>query len=187
MSMSYARLHRAAVTATVRPVCAAVFLASVLAGCGALVSAPAADHPSNLSRAKTFLAAGDCRRAIEACQQEITEHPSARSYVYLVYVYQAVDAYVDALARADRWVQIEQLVLSLTPNRPEETLDPPNVLARMAKELIQESVRKQSDANAVFGERLDKPTVDRLWTQQKAWRSRAPDSWWLGVPPEWGW
>ena len=89
--------------------------------------------PTHLQRARVFLAAGDYRRAVEACRQEVQEHPSARSYLYLTYVYQALDAYVESLAKADHWVGMEHLYLNLTSGRPEELLDPPNVLARMAK------------------------------------------------------
>ncbi len=156
-------------------------------GCGALGSNTAQDRSSNLQRAKVFMAAADYRRAIEACQQEITERPSAKSYVYLTYVYQALDAYLDSLARTDRWVLVEQLALSLSPGRPEELLDSPDLLARIAKELIQESTRKQSDVAAAMATRLDAQAVSRLWIQQTLWREKQPDGWWLGVPIEWGW
>ena len=72
----------------------------LLAGCATTDFSPVEDYRSNVRRAKIFLAAGDFRRAIEACQQEVTERPSADSYVYLTYVYQALDAYLDALARS---------------------------------------------------------------------------------------
>ena len=159
----------------------------LLAGCASPVVGSAQDSRSNVQRAKLYLAAGDFRRAIEACQKEIAERPSADSYVYLTYVYQAVDAYLDALARSDRWVLVEQLSLNLAPGRPEDLLDPPDSLARIAKELIQESVRKQSDVNAAMAARLDERRVERLWGQQKAWRVRSPEGWWFGVPAEWGW
>jgi hypothetical protein len=159
----------------------------ILFGCGTPHGGTGLDRPSNLQRAKVFMAAGDYRRAIEACQNEITERPSARSYVYLTYVYQAVDAYLDALAKADRWVQVELLSLSLAAERPEDLLDPPNVLARISKELIQESVKKQSDVTAAMAERLDKREVAALWEQQKSWRAYSPDDWWFGVPAEWNW
>lgn len=141
----------------------------------------------NLQRAKVFLAAGDYRRAIEACQHEIAEHPSAEQYVYLTYVYHALDAYADSLAKADRWVHMEQLYLNLATGRPEDLLDPPDVLARIAKELIQSAAQKQSDVTAAMATRLDDALVKRLWTQQTAWRKARPDSWWFGVPPEWAW
>lgn len=156
-------------------------------GCGALKVSEGHDIPSNLQRAKVFLAAADYRRAIEACQKEVAERPSATSYVFLTYVYQALDAYLDSLVRTDRWMLVEQLAFSLSPGRPEDLLDSPDVLARIAKELIQESTRKQSDIAAAMATRLDATTVAGLWTQQKRWRDTQPDGWWLGVPVEWGW
>lgn len=156
-------------------------------GCGTPGRSIGSGLPSNLERAKVFLAAADYRRAIEACRQEILEHPSASSYVYLTYVHQALDAYVDSLARADHWVLVEQLALSLSPGRPEELLDSPDVLARIAKELIQEAARKQSDVTAAMATRLDARAVAVLWTQQKRWREAQPEGWWLGIPPEWTW
>lgn len=142
---------------------------------------------SNLQRAKVFLAAGDYRRAIEACQREIADRPSAETYVYLTYVYQALDAYAEFLAKTDQWVQMEQLYLNLATGRPEDLVDPPDVLARIAKEMIQSAAQKQSDINAAMATRLDDALVKRLWMQQTAWRKARPESWWLGVPPEWVW
>ena len=159
----------------------------VASGCGVLGSNTTQDVSSNLQRANVFLAAADYRRAIEACQQEIFERPSAKSYVYLTYVYQALEAYLESLARTDRWVVVEQLALSLSPGRPEELLDSPDSLARIAKELIQESTRKQSDVAAAMGTRLDAQAVSKLWLQQKRWREHQPEGWWLSVPIEWGW
>src|SRR5215467_12196539 len=156
-------------------------------GCGSL-SAPAQSvQPTNLPRAKTFLAAGDFRRAVEACRQEVQERPSARSYLYLTYVYQALDAYVESLAKADQWVAMEHLSLNLSSGGPEDLLDPPNVLARMAKEMIQASARQQADVTAGLATRLDPAVVSSVWPQQTAWRKANPDAWWLGVPPEWMW
>lgn len=174
---------------TVGSVCAFLSMVGLVAsfGCGALKAGKDHDFPSNLQRAKVFLAAADYRRAIEVCQKEITERPSATSYVYLTYVYQALDAYLDSLARTDRWVLVEQLANSLSSGRPEELLDSPDVLARIAKELIQESTRKQSDIAAAMATRLDAQTVAGLWTQQKQWRDTHPDGWWFGVPLGWGW
>ena len=111
--------------------------------------------PTNLQRAKMFLAAGDFRRAVEACRQEVQEHPSVESYLYLTYVYQALDAYMESLAKADQWVAMEHLYLNLTSGGPEELLDPPNVLARMAKEMIQASARQQADVTSELATRLD--------------------------------
>lgn len=142
------------------------------------------DH---LRRAKIYLAAGDYRRALEACQREVDEAPSAQSYVYLTYVLQAIDGYLEHLSKADRWVQVEHLFLNLAMRRPEDLVDPPEALARIAKEIIQESARRQSDIAAAMAARLDEATVAQLWKQQTAWRKAKPESWWAGVPEEWGW
>jgi hypothetical protein len=165
-----------------------VSLAIVLCSVGCTVLPPAAAiPPTHLQRAKIFLAAGDFRRAVEACRQEVQEHPSARSYLYLTYVYQALDAYVESLAKADQWVAMEHLSLNLSSGGAEELLDPPNVLARMAKEMIQASARQQGDVTAELATRLDPSVVAVVWPQQTAWRKAKPDGWWLGVPPEWPW
>lgn len=151
-------------------------------------AAAASEQPRpNLHRAKVFLAAGDYRHAVEACQREVEETPSAHSYVYLTYVYQAIDGYLEAMAKADRWVAVEQLHLNLATRAVEDLTDPPDVLARIAKELIQESVRRQSDVTAAMATRLDKATAERLWQQQTAWRAVHPDDWWHGVPAAWNW
>jgi len=142
------------------------------------------DH---LKRAKVFLAAGDYRRAVEACQREVEESPSAESYVYLTYVYHAIDGYLDHLAKIDRWVAVEQLYLNLASSGVQDLVDPPDVLARIAKEIIQGSVRQQSDVSAAMAARLDEAVVARLWKQQTAWRTSRPDSWWFGVPEGWAW
>jgi hypothetical protein len=147
----------------------------------------ASDRSTALSRAKIYLAAADYRRAIETCQLELAERPSAASYVYLTYVYQALDAYVDSLAKADRWVLVEQLARSLSSQRPDELLEAPDILARIAKELIQDAAKRQADVAAGMATRLDGGQVAKLWDEQKRWRERRPDGWWLGVPPEWGW
>lgn len=142
------------------------------------------DH---LARAKVYLAAGDYRRAVEACQREIDESPSAASYVYLTYVYQALDGYVEHLAKIDRWVGIEQLYRSLALTSSQDLMDPPEVLARIAKEMIQDGARRQSDVTAAMAGRLDQETVKRLWKIQTAWRAAKPEGWWASVPDEWGW
>ena len=144
----------------------------------------ARDH---LRRAKVFLAAGDYRHAVEACVQELVESPSAESYIYVTYVYHAIDGYIEHLANTDRWVGIEQLYVNLTFQGPQDLVDPPEVLARIAKEVIQGSVLRQSDVTAAMAARLDEATVAKLWKQQKAWRAAKPDQWWAGVPPEWNW
>jgi hypothetical protein len=158
-----------------------------LAGCGAVAAPPVTAPPTHLARAKIFLAAGDFRRAVDACRQEVRERPSARTYLYLTYVYQALDAYVESLAKADQWVAMEHLTLNLSSGGPEELLDPPNVLARMAKEMIQASARQQADVTAEQATRLDSSVVAVVWPQRTAWRKGNPDGWWLGVPPEWQW
>ncbi len=156
-------------------------------GCGTLSSTTDPVRPTHLQRARVFLAAGDFRRAVEACRQEVHEHPSARSYLYLTYVYQALDAYVDSLAKADHWVGMEHLYLNLTSGGPEELLDPPNVLARMAKEMIQAATRQQADVTSELATRLDPSVVALVWPQQTAWRKAKPEGWWFDVPPEWSW
>lgn len=144
-------------------------------------------NPSHLARAKVFLAAGDFRRALDACQREVAERPSVNSYVFLTYLYQAVDGYLESLAKEDRWVAVEHLYLNLAAGRPEDLVDPPDVLARIAKELIQAAAQKQSDVTAAMATRLDSAAVATLWQQQKTWRQSHPTDWWLGVPPEWAW
>ena len=73
-----------------------------------------------LRRAKVFLAAGDYRRAVEACLREVSDSPSVESYVYITYVYQALDGYIEHLANTDRWVGIEQLYVNLTFQGPQD-------------------------------------------------------------------
>lgn len=141
----------------------------------------------HLKRARVYLAAGDYRRALEACQREVDESPSAESYVYLTYVFHTIDGYLDHLAKIDRWVLVEQLYLNMATREPQEFVDPPDVLARIAKEIIQSSVRQQSDISAAMAARLDEATVARLWKQQTAWRAARPDNWWAGVPEGWAW
>jgi hypothetical protein len=158
-----------------------------LTGCSTFVTPGASMPSSHLQRAKIFLAAADFRRAVEACRQEVQEHPSARSYLYLTYVYQALDAYVESLARTDQWVAMEHLSLNLSSGGPDELLDPPNVLARMAKEMIQAAARQQADVTAELATRLDPSVVTMVWPQQTAWRKAKPDGWWLAVPPDWQW
>ena len=142
---------------------------------------------NHLKQAKIFLAAGDYRKALEACQREIEEAPSAESYVYLTYVYQAIDGYLEHLSKTDRWVAVEHLYLNLATRGAEDLVDPPDVLARIAKEIIQSAVQKQSDVTAAMAAKLDEKTVANLWQQQTAWRKAQPGSWWAGVPDGWGW
>ncbi len=140
---------------------------------------------SSLAKANLFLAAGDYRRALEACQREIDEAPSAASYIHLTYVYQAIDAYLDHLLQKERWVAVEHLYLNLAYRDTEDLIDPPGGLARMAKEMIQASVRQQSDVSAAMANRLDKAESDRLWVEQAQWRATNPEIWWQGVPATW--
>lgn len=165
-----------------------MFLAVLLlGGCGKFPQTVPSDLPAPLQRAKVYLAAGDYRHAVEACQQEIALRPSAESYTYLTYVYQALDAYTDFLARTDQWVAMEHLYLNLSAARTEDWLDPPDVLARIAKEVIQSAAQKQSDVTGALAMRLDSAVTERVWLQQAAWRKLHRDGWWLGVPPDWPW
>ena len=142
------------------------------------------DH---LKRAKVFLAAGDYRRALDACQKEVEEAPSAESYVYLTYMYHALDGYLDHLAKTERWVAVEHVYLNLISRGAEDLADPPGVLARMAKEIVHGSAQKYSDISAAMATKLDERTVLRLWKQQTAWRADNPDGWWAGIPSGWDW
>ena len=146
--------------------------------------APGTTH-SSLAKANLFLAAADYRRALEACQREIDDAPSAASYIHLTYVYQAIDAYLEHLLQKERWMAIEHLYLNLAYRDTEDLIDPPGGLARMAKEMIQASVRQQSDVSAAMANRLDKAESDRLWVEQAQWRATNPEIWWQGVPKTW--
>ena len=147
----------------------------------------APDKPGYLRRAKVFLAAGDYRRALDACLFHLWEQPSVESYVYLTYVYHAIDGYMTHLAAKDRWVAIEHLFLNLAARGADDLIDPPDVLARMAKEIMHGALQKQSDVTSAMAARLDREVVNRLWKEQSAWRAARPDDWWAGVPDAWGW
>ncbi len=142
---------------------------------------------TELARAKVFVQAGDYRRAIEACQRNIDQDPSVEAYVYLAYVYQAIDGYLAFLAKQEDYVKVEQLSLNLTAREVIDIIDPPNIMARMAQELIHEGLRQQFDISASMANRLNHARTDELWLQQAAWRESQPDSWWAGVPKEWQW
>jgi len=142
---------------------------------------------TELARAKVFVQAGDYRRAVEACQRNIDHDPSVEAYVYLAYVYQAIDGYLGFLAKQEDYVKVEQLSLNLTAREVIDIIDPPNVMPRMAQELIHEGLRQQFDITASMANRLDRARTDELWVQQSAWRESQPDSWWAGVPKEWQW
>ena len=145
------------------------------------------DPKNHLHRAKIYLAAGDYRRAVEACQSYIDLSPSVESYVYLIYVYEATDGYLGWLAKQDDWVKVGQLSSSMVNRGTIELVDPPNMLARMAKELLHEGLRHQFDITAAMANRLDKTRVNQLWGEQKLWRENHPDNWWAGVPKGWEW
>lgn len=149
---------------------------------------PASERPRNhLARAKTYLGAGDYRRALEACLREVEEAPSAASYVYVTYVYHAIDGYLEYLAKEDKWVTVDHLYINLAGGDLQNLTDPPDVLARIAKEIIQGGARKQADVYAAMANRLDVATTNRLWAEQTAWRVAKPDGWWGGVPESWEW
>ena len=142
---------------------------------------------SPLARAKVYLAAGDYRRAVEACQVNLDQSPSVESYVYLIYVYHALDGYLEWLADRDEWVKVGQLSLSMVDRGTMDLVDPPDLLARMAKELLHEGIRQQYDVVAGMANRLDKPRVDQLWLEVQAWKKARPEDWWTGVPEGWPW
>ncbi|ALA56582.1 hypothetical protein [Nitrospira moscoviensis] len=149
---------------------------------GATVSAT---MRSALGKANLFLAAGDYRRALDVCQRQIDEAPSASTYIHLTYVYQAIDAYLEHLSQEEQWMAVEHLYLNLAYRDTEDLVDPPGGLARMAKEMIQSSVRQQSDVSAAMAARLDKAESDRLWQEQARWRAANPKTWWQGIPNVW--
>ena len=166
----------------------ALFLGWCLAGTGASVaenSMPYVAHP--LERAIVYLAAGDYRRAVEACQLNIDQSPSVESYVYLIYVYHALDGYLESLAERDEWVKVGQLSLSMVNRGTMDLVDPPDMLARMAKEILHEGIRQQYDVVAGMANRLDKTRADELWLEVRAWEKSHPENWWAGVPEPWKW
>jgi len=140
-----------------------------------------------LHKAKVYMMAGDYRRAVETCQLYLDTHPSVEGYVYLAYVYEAIEGYLAALTKKDEWVKVGQLSLNLTSSAMLDLIDPPNVLPRMAREIIGEGVRQQFDVTASMANQLDKTRTEELWAQQTAWREAQPDRWWAGVPEAWGW
>ena len=118
---------------------------------------------------------------------QVDDVPSIKSYVALTYVYHAIDGYAEYLARHDKWVAMEHLYLNLGSRGVEDVVDPPDVLARIAKEVIQGSVQRQADVTAAMANRLGRDVVDQLWSEQTAWRKAHPDDWWSGVPDGWSW
>lgn len=142
---------------------------------------------SPLHRAKVYLAAGDYRRAVEACQLHIDRHPSVESYVYLIYVYHAIDGYMEWLAEEDNWGEVGRLAMSMVNRGTMDLVDPPNTMSRMAKEILKEGLRQQFDIAAGMANRLNKPRADELWLERKAWEEAHPTTWWAGVPESWNW
>lgn len=140
---------------------------------------------SSVERTGLYLLAGDYRRALEACEQAIQERPSVEAYLRLTYVYQAIDAYLEQLSKDESWTAVEQLYLNLAYRHTEDLVDPPGGLARMAKEMIQTSVRQQSDVSAAMAVRLNKAASDRLWQEQTRWRNAHPTTWWQAFPDAW--
>ena len=140
-----------------------------------------------LARAKVYLAAGDYRRAVEACQMHVDQSPSVESYVYLVYVLHALDGYLESLAKRDEWVKVGQLSLSMVNRGTMDLVDPPGPLARMAKEMLHEGIRQQYDLAAGMANRLDRTRTDELWLEVQAWEKTHPENWWVGVPEQWQW
>ena len=149
---------------------------------GEPAAAVAGSERTSLTKANIYLVAGDYRRALEACQREIDNAPSVEAYIHLTYVFHAIDGYLDHLSREERWNTVEQLYLNLAYKDPQDLVDPPGGLARMAKEMIQTSVHQQSDVSAAMATRLNKSEADRLWQQQTQWRTANPQTWWTGIP-----
>ncbi|WP_454061961.1 hypothetical protein [Candidatus Nitrospira salsa] len=142
---------------------------------------------SHLHRAKLYVAAGDYRRAVEACQKYLDEVPSVEGYVYLAYVYEAIEGYLADLQKRDDWVKVGQVALNLTSRKLIDIIDPPNVMPRMAREMIHEGLRQQFDITSAMANRLDSKHTEKMWIQQNAWREAHPGDWWSGVPEKWDW
>ncbi len=166
---------------------ATMLVMGIMAHMALLSDSQATDVLSNLQRAAVFLRAGDYRHAVEACQAEVRELPSVRSYIFLTYVYHALDGYLEHLSNTDQWVRVEQLYLNLVTGRTEDLADPPDVLARIAKELIQQAVQRQADVTGAMASRLDEAVARQMWQEQAAWRKAKSTDWWSGVPSEWRW
>ena len=102
-------------------------------------------------------------------------------------VYHALNGYLEHLASTDQCVRVEQLYVNLIAGQPDDLVDPPDVLARIAKELIQQAVQRQADVTAAMAARLDEALVKQLWQEQASWRQSRPADWWFGAPPKWQW
>lgn len=167
---------------------AVIGLMITLAGTPTLQAHGQASHVSPLSSVEKtglYLKAGDYRRALEVCERALQDMPSAEAYLHLTYVYQAIDAYLEQLSKDESWTAVEQLYLNLAYRHTEDLVDPPGGLARMAKEMIQTSVRQQSDLSAAMAVRLNKAGSDRLWQEQAQWRKAHPTTWWRALPDSW--
>ena len=69
-----------------------------------------------------------------------------------------------------------------------DLVDPPDMLARMAKEILHEGIRQQYDVVAGMANRLDKTRADRTMVGSPGLGKAArPDKWWAGVPESWQW
>ena len=159
----------------------------LVAGSTAEVAGQSAPAPvmSSAQKIGLYLLAGDYRRALELCERTIQERPSVEAYLHLTYVYQAIDAYLEHLSQDESWMAVEHLYLNLAYRNTEDLVDPPGGLARMAKEMIQTSVRQQSDVTAAMAVRLNKAESDRLWQEQAQWRTAHPTTWWHRLPDVW--
>jgi hypothetical protein len=85
---------------------------------------------------------------------------------------------ISYLSQEENWTAVEHLYLNLAYRDSENLVDPPGGLARMAKEMIQTSVRQQSDVSSAMAARLDKTESDRLWVEQAGWRRTNEKTWW---------
>lgn len=169
-------------------------LTTVFVAAAAFSSWPAGSPPAqaetgrvapDLTKTNIFLVAGDYRRALESCQKAITDMPTVQAYVHLTYVYHAIDGYLEQQSQEERWTAVEQLYLNLAYREIEDLVDPPGGLARMAKEMIQTSVRQQSDLSAAMAARLNQDETNRLWQEQTQWRAAHPTTWWKNFPEAW--
>jgi len=169
-------------------------IVTVLGIAAVLAAGPSGSEPAraesgpsapSLAKANMFLTAGDYRRALESCQKAINDMPTVDAYIHLTYVYHAIDGYLEQLSQDERWTAVEQLYLNLAYREIEDLVDPPGGLARMAKEMIQTSVRQQSDVSAAMANRLSKEDSDRLWQEQTHWRIAHPTTWWRSFPEAW--
>jgi len=169
-------------------------LTTVFVAAAAFSSWPAGSPPAqaetgrvapDLTKTNIFLVAGDYRRALESFQKAITDMPTVQAYVHLTYVYHAIDGYLEQQSQEERWTAVEQLYLNLAYREIEDLVDPPGGLARMAKEMIQTSVRQQSDLSAAMAARLNQDETNRLWQEQTQWRAAHPTTWWKNFPEAW--